>query len=257
MKHQNYFSKKDEKAAAAKRHVDEMARIFPERISLSVKNATIYDEEPLTRGFSDNRIPCIVEEIDSVSAVMEYAEMGSKACVLNFASYKQAGGMYLSGSIAQEECLCAESTLYNVLSQFEADYYEPNRSELNRALYKNRALYTPEIAFARDYDNIVFCDVLTCAAPNFKAAHTYQKVTREENYEVLKSRIYYVLNIMENEGVKVPILGAFGCGVFDQDAHEVASIFKALLDEYDYSFEKVVFAVIPGPNADAFKEVFA
>ena len=40
-----------------------------------------------------------------------------KIAVLNFASFKNPGGMFYNGSSAQEESLCHESFLYNVLKK--------------------------------------------------------------------------------------------------------------------------------------------
>ena len=50
--------------------------------------------------------------------------------ILNFASYKNPGGMFLRGSTAQEEALCHESTLYNVLIKFNDTYYKSNRENI-------------------------------------------------------------------------------------------------------------------------------
>ena len=197
-------------------------------------------------------VPTEVVLLDSVSAIFAEEDLESKICALNFASFKNPGGMFMEGSTAQEECLCHESFLYNVLSSFP-DFYKENQSKKNKALYVNRALYTPDICFVRK-DIMGISDVLTCAAPNFTAASKYCNVTREENRKVLESRIRFVLDIMEYKEVKIPILGAYGCGVFGQDAREVAEVFKEAIK--DHAFKKVIFAVIPGPNAEAFANVF-
>lgn len=49
--------------------------------------------------------------LDSVSAIFEEHADNQKMAVLNFASYKNPGGMFIKGSKAQEECLCHESFL--------------------------------------------------------------------------------------------------------------------------------------------------
>jgi len=177
--------------------------------------------------------------------------------VLNFASYKNPGGMFLNGSKAQEECLCHESFLYNVLEQFRGDYYDWNNQHKNKALYLNRALYSYNIIFEKDGISKV-CDVITCACPNKSAAQKYQNVSDEENLRVLKSRIKYVLDIAVENNVGTLILGAYGCGVFGQDAREVAQIFKDYLETTYNCFDKVVFAVPEGRdgNYDKFVEVF-
>ena len=48
----------------------------------------------------------------------------------------------------------------------------------------------------------------------------------------------------KDNNVDTLILGAYGCGVFGQDAIEVAKIFKTWLPLY--SFKKVIFAIPKG-----------
>lgn len=179
--------------------------------------------------------------LDTVSAIFRYKKKEKRTAILNFASYKNAGGMFLQGSSAQEESLCHASFLYNVLSEFK-DYYAWNDKHKNRALYENRALYSPDVVFTNDSVGTL-CDVITCAAPNKSAAQKYCHVSDEENYNALESRIRFVLHIAEKEKVDTLILGAYGAGVFGQDATEVAQIFKRLLIEEFWTFEKIIFAI--------------
>ena len=184
-----------------------------------------------------------------------------KIAVLNFASYKNPGGMFLDGSRAQEECLCHESFLYNVLKR-QTDYYAWNRMRLNKALYKDRALYTPDVRFFKkgnvktDPDGVL-CDVITCAAPNKSAAQKYTGVSDAENSAALKERIHFLLQVAALSGAEVLILGAYGCGVFGQDPEEVAAIFKDELEMF--TFKEAVFAIIKSDrdnNYEAFEGVF-
>ena len=122
--------------------------------------------------------------------------------------------MFQEGSRAQEEGLC------------HSPYYEWNKAHKNKALYLNRTLYSPDILFSDGWRNC-FCDVITCAAPNKSAAQKYRRVSDVENLEALKSRIRFVLSIAKHQDVDTFILGAFGCGVFGQQAQEVAGMCMA------------------------------
>ena len=198
--------------------------------------------------------------------VKKYKEVAAdgrrpKIAVLNFASYKNPGGMFLDGSKAQEECLCHESFLYNVLKR-QTDYYAWNRMRLNKALYKARALYTPDVRFFKkgnikaDPDGVL-CDVITCAAPNKSAAQKYTGVSDAENSAALKDRIHFLLQVATLNEAEVLILGAYGCGVFGQDPKEVAAIFKDELEKF--AFKEAVFAIIKSDrdnNYEAFEGVF-
>lgn len=85
--------------------------------------------------------------------------------------------------------------------------------------------------------------MITCAAPNKASAQKYCHVSNAENHDVLESRIRFVLSIAEHEQVDTLILGAFGSGVFGQNGTEVAEIFKKLLTEEFWTFEKIIFAI--------------
>ena len=230
MQNNNYWNDSKNRAIKAKKWVDKMGKEHPSEIAYSVKNTIICRKENLDFSLSilPERYPQTavkLEALDSVSAVFKYTDQNSKTAVLNFASYKQPGGMFLQGSKAQEECLCHESTLYNVLVRFKNTYYAVNRERLNRALYQNVALYLPDVYFERN-NNSVECDVITCAAPNFSAASKYCNVSKEENATVLESRIKFILYLAATQQVDTLILGAFGSGVFGQDAKEVAEKLK-------------------------------
>ena len=192
---------------------------------------------------------------NSVEAIFNHA--AGRTAVLNFASYKEPGGKFIDGSRAQEECLCAESYLYNVLKRFQ-HYYDWNKNKhLDLAMYRNRALYTPNIVFFHDNQSMC-CDVITCAAPNITPSRKYGwGITKEKNSEVLDSRIKFVLDVAEDNQVDTLILGAFGCGVFGQDAEEVAKIFIKYLKAHKV-FKKIIFAIpqdIHCENYNKFKKV--
>ena len=104
---------------------------------------------------------------------------------------------------------------------------------------------------------MVKCDVITCAAPNFATASNIYNVSKEENTSVLESRIKFILYVAAAQQVDTLILGAFGSGVFGQDAKEVAEITMKLLKRYDGVLKKVVFAVIDEKSANykAFNDV--
>lgn len=244
----NYWNNKEQNTRRARIHTNEMEQAFSNRIKQCIKDTTIYND-----GFKyDKVVPqlmkVIVEPLDSVSAIFKHCD--GKTAVLNFASYKNPGGQFINGSSAQEESLCHASFLYNVLSQFSIEYYDWNNRNKNKALYTNRALYSPDVVFVQGND-ICMCDVITCAAPNKKAAQKYCDVSDKDNRKALHSRIRFVLDIARKERVDTLVLGAYGCGVFGQDPIEVASIFKEML-QVSHAFKKVIFA-IPDAQSKNFK----
>ena len=252
-----YWVNKEERARLALAHTKEMKDSYKDEIEDCIDETLAYNANSkfIEKRLNNEQI-IIEDEIDSVGAVFKYVNINEITAVLNFASYNNPGGNFINGSKAQEECLCHESYLYNVLKG-RIGYYKINHKNKNKCLYTDRALYSPNVRFIRE-DRSVFCDVITCAAPNKTAAQKYYNVSDEENSEVLKERIEFVLKIAQDNGVDNLILGAYGCGVFGQDPLEVAKIFKEFLSGKYKSFNKVIFAI---PNRlemsyKCFKRIF-
>lgn len=252
-----YWTDKQKLAELAKQHTEEMEKQHHVNIGASAAETMTYTGgkkfKPNLTGGQNATPEVIVADADSVSAIFTYT--GGKTAVLNFASYKEPGGLFLKGSRAQEECLCHSSFLYNVLSR-QKEYYEWNNQHKNRGLYLDRALYSPDILFVKDGEE-TYCDVITCAAPNISTAKKYCGVSDGENYNVLCERIRFVLQIAEDQKVDTLILGAYGCGVFGQKPAEVAAIFKEFLSKGP-SISKVIFAIPDGRNGNlaAFRKAF-
>lgn len=248
---------REERAKIAQAHNKEMLEKYPSQIiKCSVNTKTFFDDE--TNDFDDGKEVNVTDvyksytepvknkitllDMDTVSAIIEMNKQkknNEKLCALNFASYKRPGGAFLHGAMAQEETLCHESILYNILKSFSS-YYNWNSWRLNNNLYTNRALFTPDVLFSRE-DKLYYCDVITCAAPNKGAAKQYKGISDEDNSKALKSRCKFILDVAEAREIDILILGAFGCGVFEQDPKEVADTFLELLK--NYRFKEVIFAV--------------
>ena len=149
-----YWQNKPLRALQANQHTEIMARQYPEEIEDSFVNSLIYSPtDTFFINLIDKEIPIFLAAEDSVSAIFDYYD--GKTAVLNFASYKNPGGGFLSGSRAQEESLCHSSFLYNVLSRFPT-YYGWNQNHLNRSLYENRAIYSPRILFENEDGDITY-----------------------------------------------------------------------------------------------------
>lgn len=250
----NPWNKKEEMKKKAFNYYQKMEREYKEDIEYSINNTQVYDvntEMLLKTERKHYSKPCQIhlKDITTSEAIFNVRSKDelSRVAVLNFASYKNPGGMFLNGSIAQEEALCHDSTLYNVLKHFEDTYYTWNRKHLNRAMYEHRALYSEDIVFFKD-DIVYYADVLTCAAPNYGAASKYQDVTEEENKKILRERIDFLFQIALTKGVDILILGAWGAGVFKQDARLVASEFLRVIQKYQHSFTDIIFAVPKSKN---------
>ncbi len=237
--------KREEHKQKAYEHTELMKQQYHQEIAYAIHHTHIYDEHFIYDKKEPH--PCTIKVLNCMTsqAIFDVKHTNKTLCALNFASFKNPGGGFYRGTMAQEEALCHDSFLYNVLIEFVDDYYTENRLDLNHSLYYDRALYSKDILFFDELGNSYKTDILTCAAPNYREAKRHH-ITIEENNEILKKRIRYILDIASKENVDIFILGAWGCGVFGQDPLVVASCFKELLDDYD--FEEVIFAVPRGMN---------
>jgi uncharacterized protein (TIGR02452 family) len=84
----------------------------------------------------------------SAARQLNAAHGAERIALLNFASARNPGGGFLSGSQAQEESLARASGLYAALSRM-TDYYGANRRSQS-ALYTDHMIYSPLVPVFRD-----------------------------------------------------------------------------------------------------------
>jgi uncharacterized protein (TIGR02452 family) len=199
---------------------------------------------------------------DCASVVLERGRGLASACnmaVLDFASYVNPGGGYDRGAWAQEEALCAESTLFNILRTQKAWYGQNRSRNLNCELYRNRALVVPKVRFERD-DYHSYADIIVAAAPNAVRARRDYRIDDATLTSAMRDRIRFVLAIADELGHDTLVLGAYGCGAFGWKASEVAELFREELAKGTHVAGKVVFAIPESrfdENLPRFQHAFA
>lgn len=226
-------------------------RLYHKLIDDSTKNTKFYGDPfdtPKRSTEGVHRVEPKMVDMDSASAAINYSD--GKTAVLNFADFCVPGGGYLVGCNAQEETLCHQSTLFNVLHRFTNSYYAKNNEDINDHYYYDRALYTPSIVFPIKNGRMIF-DVITCAAPDLSdKKHT---ALEKCHYDLMLNRITFIRDILEENVVNTAILGAWGCGAFGNNPHMVASIMMEVFSET--SIKNVIFAIPGGKNLEVFKRV--
>ncbi len=170
-----------------------------------------------------------------------------KIGVLNFASAKNAGGGFLGGAHAQEESLARSSGLYGCLLKAPT-YYELHRS-MKSCLYTDSMIYAPQVPFFKDDDgNYLPClykaDVLTSPAVNAGVVRQREFNNVPEIIPATRLRMQKLLMLLAQNGCTDVILGAWGCGVFQNVPSEIAMLFHECLEgQFKGVFRQVLFAI--------------
>ena len=202
--------------------------------------------------------------------------VGQKVAVHNFASATNPGGGVTRGSSAQEECLCRCSGLYFCLSvpDMMKGFYYPHRNAKN-PINNADIIYTPDVTVFKtdtshpkllDEKDWYDVDVITCAAPNLRERPSNRfnqnngdhavKVSDRELLEIHKKRLTRILDVAALNGAEVVILGAFGCGAFQNKPEVVARAAKEVIADYLHTFKTIEFAVYCSPRDDTNFKVF-
>lgn len=148
------------------------------------------------------------------------------------------------------------------------EFYDHHRAHRD-AFYSDRVIHSPAVPVFRDdrgrlLDEPYTVGFLTAAAPN---AGVVLRTTPERVAELpraLGTRAERVLETAVAGGYRRLVLGAWGCGVFQNDPDQVAGAFRALLGDggrFSGSFEHVVFGVLDRTRGavvrGAFERAFA
>ena len=175
------------------------------------------------------------------------AEGNKDVLCLNFASAKNPGGGFLGGSQAQEESIARSTGLYPC--QMKAwTYYEINRNSTS-CFYTDYMIYSPKVPILKNEEGEICPEIMTTGIITAPAVNTGVVKRKEPNRvgevkEVMKRRIAKVLAIALLNNHKSIVLGAWGCGVFQNDPVEIAQYFNEVIEsDFKDEFREIVFAI--------------
>ena len=250
-----------------------------EYLQAAIENSIHYSENDFSQVFSQLKKKQVKEKSNqiqfeinnettlNVASRLVNQEGFDKVLCLNFASAKNPGGGFLNGSQAQEESLARATGLFPCISQIK-EMYEKNRS-YSSCLYLDDMIYSPQVPVIRDnnddlLDKPFLVSILTVPAVNAGAVR--QKGKKQEIKQIKSTmlrRTEKLLSVAAIHNYKVLILGAWGCGVFQNNPEDVARYFHYhLLENPQFSslFEKVVFAILDKTKDEsvinAFRKIF-
>ena len=180
--------------------------------------------------------------------------------VLNLASSTHPGGRVREGANAQEEDLCRKSSLLISLESEDAKKYYNYNNALKTHMGSDAIILSPNVEVVKDsaskpLSSPYKISVISCAAPMIRLG--LEGMTEQKYKMMFYKRIQGILLVASAQKYRHLILGAFGCGVYGNDAAVVSDLFfKAITDfesctlEDIAPFKSIDFAVLCPPDND-------
>ena len=234
-------------------------------------SGTAAHEQPLLKEKSEIKFA----DKDCLTAARELVEAGEDVAVLNMASFNKPGGGVWRGCRAQEESIFRRTNAFLTLNAFKR-HVGSNEKPLYRSSHKYPlgyydSIYSPSITVFRDearkqyelLDKPFQVSLITCAAikdPKTIVVNGEERLNQRDE-AIMREKVRTILNEAMVNGNTSVVLGAFGCGAFNNPPKHVAELFRESLEgEFHNCFNHVVFAIISrdpqNPNLKTFKEVF-
>jgi len=169
----------------------------------------------------------------------------SKLLIMNLASYTTFGGGVKKGCMAQEEEL------------FRKTDYALHEGQHLYPLNKKEFVFTEDVLIVNDsnYDllpqeDMFYVDFLAIAA--IKNPKLINDALTSYDYHITYNKIKsFFLFAIKHKYIDV-IVGAFGCGVYNNPPIEIIEIYNDCIKKYKKSFRSITFAIL-SKNDNNFK----
>lgn len=234
----------------------------------SKKKTTIHQFEKRTPSFSERKLQqeTNITNKDCLEQAYEiFLKYGKPVCVLNMANQNNVGGDYLTITAhGQEESLIRRTNLLDSLLTLD-NYLKPGSGcnphqydlpkRLGFSTERQRSgfgeftcLYSPQI-LVKQLENInksddcpFYVNIISSSAYNL----SYDSDLNEKQY--LLGTVLKIINQLRTAkfyNQRHLVLGAFGCGAFNNDPNLIAEIYRAALSEFEFNgcFDSISFAI--------------
>ncbi len=211
-------------------------------------------------------------KLDTVTAatVELVRDPDSNVLIVSFANNYRPGGGYKIGCTAQEEDIFRRTTLAHFLdTDYSRKHFYPindlNEEEETNAIYSKsvnilRASERNGFGFYSDREIESYAiNVCSVAALNKRSKSEAKYFNAEGGFtkagrRITKDRIRTMFYVAAGTKANVLIIGAFGCGAFQNKPEEMVQLFNQVMKEYDGVVRKVLFAIVGKKNYGVFEE---
>ena len=189
----------------------------------------------------------------------------SQSCLFKLRLSRKPGEV-LDGSSAQEESIARATGLYPCIAQFNVIRNQPQVSFC--PVYRSHDLLAAGAGIRDDRDQLLeqpfFVSIITAPAVNAGVVKSREPHNIPRIEEVMVTRIGKILAVAAVYRYDALVLGAYGCGVFQNNPTDVAGYFARFLGpggRFENVFRHVTFAVPEKGrskhNHHVFKEVLS
>lgn len=236
-------------------HFDAIIEREKERLESALKNTILYDVRTLDIFVSDqtkNKQIIEVKNMDTFDLAKEMLDNGFNPLVLNLASDIKPGGGWKNNKTAQEESLFFRSTYALSLdNELIKQFMKITRNDNFYPLEWYEEIYSPDIYVFKDSEyskmkpkDYYYVNCLAAVGLRNPKYLSNGKLKNEEDHNKLKEKIKGIFKIAKLKNHDCLVLGALGCGVFNNDPIHVSNLFKEVIEEYECDRDfKIVFAV--------------
>jgi uncharacterized protein (TIGR02452 family) len=226
---------------------------YPEKITKAVLNTKHYNDtrelaKTIPSNTSANQASIEIINGNTIDVGYDLWTQGFNPLLLNMASEFCPGGGWRKNSTAQEESLFYRSTY--CLSLEDTFRIDRHRG-WGYPLGPYTAIYSPQVLIMSDQDGYLYNweDMIWLDFVAMPGIRNPTKINSQYK-RLLADKICGVLDVALVNGHDSVVLGALGCGCFNNPPDVVASIFKQVLNDpktkYRNRFKKIVFAIIDG-----------
>lgn len=211
----------------------------------------LYEGYPVLRNKArdERKVDVRVENSDVLKSALSVIKLSP--LVLNMANAGTLGGGVAQGARAQEEDIFL-STNYMLTTSATKPWYGARKLDGVAVIVTSRVSVVRHtdgqrnlLPFGRPF-NYAQLDFVACAA--MRLAEEPKQLTDGDWYS-MSWKIAKLLAVARDIGYKTLVLGALGCGAFNNPAHDVAFMFAYLLrNNFAGDFDSVVFAILARPN---------
>lgn len=225
--------------------------------SLSLDNLHSWFKKP------QSSCDVIVCPLDWGVAALQFTKhYGQLFTVLNMANPHYPGGGYLDGCAAQEENMFRRSDChFSINETFDRSTLRYNQNTTDLLSAKNNIVYIdvscPRVCI-RSQEDRYRCDLGYEWLPDDSIfpfiemrASAIDCRYDKFDYNEAERRIVSQFNTLISNNIQYVLLGAFGCGAFNNPSSEIASIYKKCIDKYYNYFKAIIFPIYyPGYGPD-------